>query len=1073
MPKKITLAVKALLFLFLLSLSYLARAQKPVSGKIINSKDKLPVQGATILVKGTNSGTSTDVDGVFKLTVPNDNSILVVTAIGFERMEISTSGKTTIFPELNPSSGALNEIVVTGYTSQRKKDIIGAVSVVNVKDMQTTPASNLAVQLQGRAAGVTISSSGEPGAGAVVRIRGFASAGNNSPLYVIDGVQTTDPSKLNPNDVESIQVLKDATSASIYGTRASNGVIIVTTKQGKAGKPSLTYDGYAGQSIVTDKMKPDMLNTTEYMQYLQKTTVSTYIHPVFGKNGSFAIPDFYITSPGFKGGVSASDPKANPALYNIGAGNLYQISKTSPGTLWFDELTRPALLTSHQISASGGTDKATYAAGINYFNQQGTFIQTRFNRYSARVNTSFKPASFLKIGENLQVSYEDRLGGANRGEGDAWASAFRMVPYVPVYDIKGGFGGNGVGESGNGSSPIGNLIRQSDNTDKSYKILGNVYGEIPFTNYLTLRSSFGIDAGNQFVRNISKHTYERSENQGNTQLTEEGWYYTNWIWTNTLAFQKTLFRNHDVKVLVGTEALKGISRGVRAFGANFDFETSDFISLNTANAGSLSDRTISNYNVGRSSSFSLIGRVDYTFKGKYLFNATFRRDGSSKFGPQVRYANFPAFGVGWRLSEENFIRSNVTWLTDLKLRAGWGQMGSESNVTADNQFTTFTSTPPRTSYDINGTNTSSFQGYTQARQGNEFSKWETSETSNIGLDATILNGKLDFSLDVYQKDTKDLIVGQVRNGLEPQVTKPLINIGTMRNTGFDLTLNYKGKVSRDFNFDAGITFSHYKNTMTKLNDEGAPRVIGLERLSGVLRTDKGHPISSFYGYVIDGFYNTAADTVGAMMPSATIGSWKFKDLNGDKKINADDQTFLGSPHPDFQMGFNLGATYKNFSFNAFFFWNHGNQIFNYTKYYTDMRVFVGGVSTRVLYDSWTPTNTNAKLPALGVGSSNGLTSFTQGASSSYYVEDGSYFRAKTLQLGYTLPKSLVSRVKLSSVKVYIQAQNLFTITKYQGSDPDIQLISRDPFGAGDYYLGVDLGGFPNPKQFIAGLSVSF
>ena len=1073
MPKKINpfLRGTALSILFL-SLSFHVLAQKSVSGTIVSNKDKTPLQGATVSVKGTNSGTQTDANGAFKINVPNDNSTLVITAVGYERLELPTAGKTTISAEIVESSKALNEIVVTGYTSQRKKDIIGAVSVVNVKDMQTTPASNLAVQLQGRAAGVTISSSGEPGAGAVVRIRGFASAGNNNPLYVIDGVQTDDPSKLNPNDVESLQVLKDASSASIYGARASNGVIIVTTKQGRAGRATLGYDGYVGVSKVSENMKPDMLNTTEYMQYLQKTTASTYVHPVFGKNGSFAIPDYYITSPGFKGGVSASDPRANPDLYNIGAGNLYQISKTSPGTLWFDELTRAAILTNHQISASGGTDKANYSMGLNYFNQQGTFIKTHFNRYSARVNTSFKPVNFLKLGENLQVSYEDRLGGTNRGEGDAWASAYRMVPYVPVYDIKGGFGGNGVGESGNGSNPIANLTRQSDNTDKAYKILGNVYAEIPFTSFLNLRSSFGIDAGTQFVRNISKQTYERSENQGNTQLTEEGWYYTNWIWTNTLAFQKTLFKNHDLKVLVGTEAVKGNSRGVRAFGANFDFATSDFISLNTANAGSLSDRTISNYNVGRNSIWSLFGRFDYTYKGKYLFNATFRRDGSSRFGPNVRYANFPAFGVGWRVSEEGFMK-NITWLTDLKLRGGWGQMGSQSNVDPNNQFTTFTSTPARTNYDINGTNTSSSQGYTQQRQGNLDSKWETSETTNVGIDATILNGKLDFSLDVYKKDTKDLIVDQLRNGLEPQVTKPRINIGTMRNTGFDLSLNYKGTVSKDFNFDAGITFSHYKNTMTKLNDEGSPRVIGLERLSGVMRTDKGHPISSFYGYVIDGFYNTPKDTIGAIMPTATIGSWKFKDLNGDKKITTDDQTFLGSPHPDFQMGFNLGASYKNFSFNAFFFWNHGNQIFNYTKYYTDMRVFVGGVSTRVLYDSWTPTNTNAKLPALGVGSSNGLTSFTQGASSSYYVEDGSYFRAKTLQLGYTLPKSLVNRIKLSSVKVYIQAQNLFTITKYQGSDPDIQLISRDPFGAGDYYLGVDLGGFPNPKQFIAGLSVSF
>ncbi|MEO5682302.1 MAG: TonB-dependent receptor [Chitinophagaceae bacterium] len=1080
MPKKTCRPSWAICYLLLFSLlSFTVHAQKSISGKIINNKDKQPVVGATIIIKGTTTGTQTDADGAFKISVPADNSVLVVTAIGFEKIELSTAGKTSVSAEMNATSGALNEIVVTGYTSQRKKDIIGSVSVVSAKDLQSTPASNLAVQLQGRAAGVTISSSGEPGAGAVVRIRGFASAGNNDPLYVIDGVPTDDPSKLNPNDVESLQVLKDASSASIYGSRASNGVIIVTTKQGKAGRSSVSYDSYVGTQVVTNKMMPDMLNTAEYLQYLQKTTPSTYVHPVFGQNGSFKVPDFYITSPGFKGGVAASDPKANPDLYNIGAGSLYQISKTSQGTEWFNELTRPAIFTNHQISATGGTDKAVYSAGLNYFNQQGTFVETRFKRYTARVNTSFKPISFFRFGENLQVSYEDRLGGTNRGEGDAWASAYRMVPYVPVYDIKGGFGGNGVGESGNGSSPIANLVRQRDNTDKAYKIFGNVFGEIPFAPWLNLRSSFGLDAGNQFVRNIGRKTYERSENQGTTQLTEEGWYYSSWTWTNTLTFQKTLFKNHDLKLLAGTEAVKGYSRGVRAFGQNFDFETPDFVSLNTATAGSLSDRTISNYNVGRSALSSYFGRLDYAYKGKYLVTGTFRRDGSSRFGPNVRYANFPSFGVAWRLSEESFIRDNLTWITDLKIRGGWGQMGSQSNVDPNNQFSTFTSNPPLTNYDISGSNTASAQGYRANREGNLDTKWETTETTNVGLDATLMNGKLDFTIDVYKKDTKDLLVDAVRNGLEPQVTKPRINVGTMRNTGFDIGINYKGGSGKDLTYDVGVTFSHYKNTMTKLNNENSPRVINLERLSSALRTQEGQPISSFHGFVIDGFYNSAADTVSAIMPGATIGSWKYKDINGDKMINDADRTFLGSPHPDFQMGLNLGVNYKNFNFTAFFFWNKGNEIYNYTKYYTDMRVFVGGVSTRVLNDSWTPTNTNASLPALGLAATsttkatNGFTSFTTSTSNSYYVEDGSYLRAKTMQLGYTLPKKLVSRAKLSNVKIYIQAQNLFTITKYTGSDPDIQLISRDPFGARDYYIGVDLGGFPNPKQFIAGLSVTF
>ena len=328
-------------------------------------------------------------------------------------------------------------------------------------------------------------------------------------------------------------------------------------------------------------------------------------------------------------------------------------------------------------------------------------------------------------------------------------------------------------------------------------------------------------------------------------------------------------------------------------------------------------------------------------------------------------------------------------------------------------------------------------------------------------------------MDIYTKDTKDLLVDQLINGLQPILTLPKINIGTMRNKGFDLGMNYRGKASEDLSYDIGVTFTHYKNTLTKLNNENAPRVVGLERLPSAIRSELGQPLSSFHGFVIEGFYNSAAELTGAIMPAATVGSWKYKDLNGDRKIDNNDRTFLGNPHPDFQMGLNLGLKYKGFDFSAFLFWNKGNEIYNYTKYYTDMRVFVGGVSTRVLNDSWTPTRTNAKLPALGVGTANGFTSFTTSTSNSYYIEDGSYIRAKTIQLGYTLPRGLVSKARLSGVRVYIQAQNLFTITDYTGADPDISQISRDPFGARDFYLGVDLGGFPNPKQYIAGISITF
>ncbi len=1060
-------------FLLVASVTY---AQRTVTGRVTDPANN-GVAGATVTIKGTNTATQTGANGEFSITVPSPTSILVITSVGYDAIEIQAGTQTNIPVSLRTASGNLNEVVVTGYSTQRKKDIIGAVSVVSTEQLTATPAANLAAQLQGRAAGVVVSSTGQPGNPAVVRIRGFQSFRNNDPLYIIDGVPTTDPSLLNPQDVESLQVLKDATSASIYGTRAANGVIIVTTRQGRAGRTQVTYEAFAGAQIVTDNMKPDLLNTTEYMQYLDRTTVfnadpsKNYKHPVFGSKGAFAIPERIVVSSAFKGGTSASDPRANPNLSSLVPGSVYQIYETNPiGTNWFDAVTRTGLIQSHQVTASGGNEKATYSMGLNYFNQQGVFKYTNYNRYTVRANSSFKATNFLRLGENLQISFEDRMGGDNRGEGGAWAQAYRMVPYIPVNDIGGGWGGNAMGESGNGTNPVAQLFRGKDNTNKFNKIFGNLFGEVTFFKQLVGRSSIGIDMGNQFEQIISRRTYERAENQGSTQYTEQGWNYMNWTWTNTLTYHDVLFGNHDVKLLVGSEAIKRKSRGVGAFGQNFDFEDVDFISLNTRVANSLGDVNLFNYNVGRSNIYSLFTRLDYTFAGKYLLNATVRRDGASVFGPDTRFGIFPSIGVGWRVSDEAFMRG-ITWLSDLKLRAGWGRVGSISNVPGLNQFTTLESNPNRTNYDINGNNTSSVQGYRVNRLGNLGTKWETTETKNIGIDAAFAGGRWDLTVNLYQNDTRDLLVDRLRNGLEPVVDQPLVNLGTMRNRGVEVSLNNRGRLIGDLRYDVSLNFTHYKNQLIKMNEEGTPRLQGLERLSNALITRQGAPVSSFYGYVIDGFYNSQGEIDrGPATPGATVGSWRFKDLDGDNKITGNDRTILGSPHPDFQLGTNIGLNWRNFDLQAFFFWNQGNEIWNHTRYFTDMRVFVGGVGRRVLEESWTPQSQNAKLPRLGTGAENGFTSFITSNPNSYFVEDGSYFRAKTLQLGYRLPKNIGAKANLSDVRFYIQAQNLFTITKYTGADPDVQFIQN---GSGDLYIGVDRAGFPNPKQFLFGLNATF
>jgi TonB-dependent starch-binding outer membrane protein SusC len=1067
------------LLIFSLLLSVTAIAQKSVTGKVTNATDNQPVVGATVAVKGTRTGTTTGPDGSFTLSVPAGKNIIVISSIGFEEVQVDVSSTSTVSASLKTATGSLNEVVVTGYSSQRKKDIIGAVSVVNIEDLKSTPAANLGAALQGRATGVTVSGTGAPGSPAVVRIRGFQSGGNNNPLYIIDGVPTEDPSNLNPQDISSLQVLKDGTASAIYGTRGANGVVIVTTKQGKSGRTEISYENFIGFQSVTDNMVPKMLNNQEYMEYLRVSNAGA--HPVFGAQSGYSVPDFIVVSSAFKGGVSASDPRANPALYSLSP--LYQILKTSPqGTDWFNEILQKGVLQSHQVSASGGTDKANFSMGLNYFNQDGTIKLTNYKRYLVRFNSSFKPTPWLRLGENAQLSYQTRLGGEQRGEGGAWSWAYRMVPYIPVYDINGGFGGNGVGQSGNGSNPVANLIRDQDDKNLTTRLFGNVFAEIQPVKWATLKTSFGADIFNRFRKDIARKTYERAENQGSTQLTENTDIGIDWTWTNTLTLEKKIGIAHDIKLLLGVEAIKRQYRQTFAFGQNFDLDNADFISLSNAgtaagdrNVGIDADRTVT--------IFSQFGRLDYAFKNKYLLNGTIRRDEASVFGAANKVGYFPSVGFGWRISEEDFMK-DISWITDLKIRGGYGSVGSISNNGPLNPFSTYSTGPGFGNYDINGTNGSTFLGYRLGTLGNDSTKWENTVSKNIGFDLTLFRGKWVFDFNLFQNDTKDLLIPRNRINTEPVVLQPNgasgqpnENIGTMRNSGVEFSVANKGKITGDLNYDVQVNFSHYKNEVIKLNAAGNPFFYGLDRFSNAFKIDKGLPLSTYWGYQIVGFYNTAADvTAGPKLAgsNAKIGTWKYLDRNGDGNINSADAGVIGNPHPKFTIGFNINLDYRNFDFSSFFFLNSGNDIYNYTKWYTDMRGFVGGVSSRVLYDTWNTKNSGAKLPLLQDGF-NVPGNFVTGESNSYYIEKGSYFRAKNIQLGYTLPRGIMDKLKLQKIRVYVQAQNLFTITKYTGADPDlsIQSAQRNAGNVGDYTLGIDQSGFPNPKQFLFGLNVNF
>lgn len=1055
-----------LLLAFLLTGTLTAWSQVQVTGTVTDELGEgLP--GATIRLKGTNTGTSSSADGTFAISVPDANTgVILISFTGFASQEIPLAGQRQLSIKMLPSANTLDEILVTGYGSERKADIIGSVSIVDTKDMLTTPAGNLTSQLQGRAAGVVVSGGGEPGAFAKVRVRGFTSFGNSDPLYVIDGVPTGDASKVNPQDIETMQVLKDATSASIYGARAAQGVIIITTRQGKAGSVKVSYDGFVGSSSLPSSQFPDLINTDQYLDYLKKSQPGDFYHPVFGTMSSASVPDFMVVSSSFRGGVSANDPRADASLYSLkDYGNIYQILPVSRGTNWFDEISQSGLMHSHQITVSGGSDKATYSVGVNALNQEGALIYTGYDRYAVRANSQIKPTKYFRFGENMQVIFEKYLNGDNRGEGGAWAQGYRMATYIPVYDINGGWGGNGVGESGNGSSPVAQLFRQKDNIRDNLKVFGNVYAELEPVKNLVLRTSYGIDFGNFVSKSYTYRTYERSENVSSIGYQHSAINNLFWTWTNTASYNMS-FGMHNIKLLAGTEAIKGVGGGISVNTNTFDFEDPDFINLNTdqSTAPVVSDPAF------RQALASVFGRVDYTIADKYLFNATVRKDGSSKFGIDNRYGVFPAFGVGWRVSGEKFME-NVTFIDDLKVRGGWGRMGSERVVDANNQYTIFFSNVGVTNYDIGRSQNSLAVGYTAKRVGSSLTKWETSETTNLGFDASLFNYKWDISFNYFNNDTKDLLVQRQANGLEPIVQQPFINIGKMRNRGFDFSLTKRGSISSDLKYDFTLTFTRYKNTVVDI--DGNPETFfsrNASRLNNVSRTEAGQPISSFYGFELDGFFDDQAEVDALNMPGAVVGSWKYKDQNADGIINDDDRVFIGSPHPDFIAGFNLGLTYKAFDLSTFFVWNQGNELFNYTKYFTDMRVFVGGVSTRVLNDSWTPENREASLPYLAPGAASGYTNYTSSTPNSYYVEDGSFVRCRTIQLGYKLPRSVTSRAGISSARLYVQGQNLFTFTKYSGADPDINIQATDN---SDLIMGVDQSGYPTTRQLMVGVGLTF
>lgn len=1050
---------------------------RTVTGTVKDAKGET-LLGVNVVVKGTTNGTITDLDGKYSLEVPS-NAILEFSYIGYVTQAVPVTGRVMDIV-LKEDSKNLDEVVVVGYGTQAKKDITGSVAVVDTKDLLASSGSSATQQLQGKAAGVVIGSTGSPGSPSMVRIRGIATVNDNGPLYVIDGVSTRsqDLNTINPNDIESMQVLKDASAAAIYGAQASNGVILINTKKGtKSGQPKLTYDGYFGISKTGKKY--DVLNSADRLDIEWKAQSNSFairesnelpFHSQFGNAAKPQIPN-YLSALG------ADGKQLSESEYSYPSNQLVRFDPNE-GTDWWEEIDRAGTIQNHQLSLQGGTDKGQYLLSANYFDQQGTVKYSYYTRYQIRANTSFNVREWLRIGENFTYAFTKDYGlDAGSSESTPYSWTYRASPWVPVYDIKGKFAGSKIAGTGNFQNVLANMERGKDNYWSNSRIFGNLWAELDLMKGLTLKTNFGIDYRNNYSYSMSKKNLEFSESGGNNGLTERAGFNFRYVWTNTLSYSTKINDIHTLNVLLGSEAIKdGLGRSMEGYRDSYLYEDNTNTWVLDMGANNNNRRATSAYN-GEFALFGLFARADYSFMDKYLVTGIVRRDGVSRFSKSNRYGVFPSLSLGWRISEENFMDSTRDWLDDLKFRVGYGQTGNSEVPRITNYAYEFTTDPTRTNYDLGGQQTSADLGYRLGRFGNTNTKWETTEMTNIGLDATFLNGKFSVNAEWYNKKTSDMLVAAAYSALAGEADKPYINLGDMKNTGVDVTFNYRDRKG-DFSWDVALNLSHYKNEVLKIGESKDASFWGYsDRISGaVSRTTAGRAISEFYGYKILGFYETESDvsnsptplgeTAGNFENKVYVGKFKFQDTNKDGKITADDRTYLGSPHPDLVAGLNIGVNWKNFDFTMFWYSSIGNEIFNGAKYFTDFWMFNGNRSTRMRDLSWEPGKNNAILPVLDKMDNKSGTN-----SSSYYVEDGSYARLKNLVFGYTFPKEALSKATISNLRIYIQAENLLTLTGYEGIDPEV--TNRSKGGTGDLEKGIDVGGIPNSMRFLFGVNFAF
>ena len=1035
MKNKIFLSILALV-VPLLTWSQTITVKGTVTENVFNE----PVLGATVVETGTSNGVATDLDGHFTLTVPV-KSTLTISFVGYKTQVLQPQATMNVMLEEN--SELLNEMVVTGYTMQRKADLTGAVSVVSVDEIAKQNENNPIKALQGRVPGMNIMADGSPSGAATVRIRGIGTLNNNDPLYIIDGVPTkAGMHELNGNDIESIQVLKDAASASIYGSRAANGVIIITTKRGKEGKVKINFD--ASVAIQTYAHKMDVLNAKEFGQVMWQGYVNDGLDP--NQNGLGYHYDWSYNQQGV------------PVLNGITMSKYLDAAGTTPAadTDWFDETTRTGVIQQYNVSLSNGSERGSSFFSLGYYKNKGIIKMTDFERFSARMNSDYKllkigDRNIVTVGENFTVNRTSEV----QAPGGFLENVLQFNPSLPVRTVNGDYAGP-VGGYPDRENPLARIDRNSDNRYTYWRMFGDAYLNInPFKDF-NIKTTFGLDYAQKqqriFQYPITEGTVANPIN--GVEAKQEHW--TKWMW-NAIATYNFEVGKHRGDAMVGTE----LNREDDVW---FSGKKYDYMILNPnymwPNAG-----------VGESEAYgsgegytlvSFFGKVNYTYADRYLASLTLRRDGSSRFGKNNRYGTFPSVSAGWRISEERFMEK-TDWLDNLKLRASWGQTGNQeiSNIARYTLYESnygeagFGGQSYGTSYDIAGTNGGQTlpSGFKRNQLGNDDLKWETTTQTNLGFDFGLFRNALYGSFEWYYKKTKDILVYMPGIGVMGEGSSQWINAGEMVNKGVEFNMGYRGNIG-DFQYDFTGNIGTYRNKVTKLPETIAARgTFGGNGVESVV----GHPMGAQVGYVYDGIFKSQEEIDNhATQNGAGLGRIRWKDINSDGVINEKDQQWIYNPVPDFTWGLNIYLQYKNWDFTMFWQGVHGVDVISDLKRETDLwsglNISNLNKGDRLL-NAWSPTNMGSNIPAISTMDNN-----NEKRVSSYFVENGSYAKLRTIQLGYNFPKSICEKMHMERLRMYLSAQNLFTIKSksFTGVDPENANF-----------------GYPIPLNVTFGLNVSF